>query len=200
MSSRGPAGVSSQLLAAAVAVGLLSGCGSQSATWTVSDSQRHNLAPVSFHFNYAPGLKRVAPDPGSYVKIEKMQGEALVESLAVSPLNLAGQHGLPTAYLPIYIERFRSQIADRYPNARFVEDGRAKVNGLAGYQIFFLVAGAAPGGGELTGRVVLLPQYDLKKGVVLTAMAGQAAGFDRWTLLGDKGLLETTFESFDFGS
>lgn len=187
-------------MALALALVALTGCGSKSIGWSVGDSEQAGLPPVSFHFDYATGMVRMRSGPGAYVKFEKRRGGVLVESFEVSPLSLKGQTGPPTAYLPLLIERYRRAVARRYPSARFVQEGRAKVNTLPGYQIFFIAKNRGPGDGELDGRVVLLPQYDLKKGVVLTALAGPASGFDRYTLLGTKGNLKSTFESFGFGA
>jgi hypothetical protein len=161
---------------------------------------------VPFGFSYG-GLHRVAPEPGEYVRVQRLAGDRLEDSFAVSPLTLPPYHGAIGAALAMYAagyieRRARARIPGR---SGFVLRGEGStqidaVPGDATYNVFYT---AAVQGREMYGRdVLLLPDRPgARRGVeieMLTAVAGNrqvTSALD----VGIKGALEEPMGSFALG-
>lgn len=193
------------ILTLAVAV---TGCGvvsNRSFKMTTTGAKPTGLPAISFKFSYSKKFKLQKGvalfGERKYVVLSANSGDRLREQLAVGYLYEAAGKRLKSAQMPIVMERYRQEAEKRYSGYRFLQEGWTKVGDLGAYQLFF-TANASPvasGGvkrGKIQGRMILLPRQGLTGGVVITALAGRAAGFDRSTQVGSTGLSKSVLESF----
>lgn len=129
---------------------------------------------VPFSFSYR-GLYRVAPQAGSYVKVQRRRGDGRLEdSLAVRPLHLPPYTGELSGELPIYAVGYIRALA-RWA-AGFVPrgEGVSKINTVPGYNIYYT---ALVEGHRMFGRdVLLLPQRrGAREGVVISMLTSPKA-------------------------
>jgi hypothetical protein len=108
---------------------------------------------VPFSFSYR-GLYRVAPEPGSYVKLERHgAGGRLEDSFAVRPLVLPPYSGALTGELPLYAAGYIGELRSRYSGFVLRGEGKTRVNAVPAYHVLYT---ALVGGHTMYGRDVLL--------------------------------------------
>jgi hypothetical protein len=108
---------------------------------------------VPFSFSYR-GLYRTAPDPGGYVKVQRRRSDGrLKDSFAVDPLQLPPYSGELSGELPVYAAAYIRGLSQRYSDFVLRGEGKAKVNTIPAYNIFYT---AALEGQRIYGRDVLL--------------------------------------------
>ena len=91
-----------------------------------------------------------------------------------------------------------TELRKRFPDLEPVEEGKTRINRVAGYSIVFR-ASRSP---RLYGRVVLLPQPvpGALDGVKLVMLATPDGGADKARDVGTRGELKTPYRSFRFGT
>ena len=182
---------------------------------SADDAERRGLAPIEFHLDHSQKLKASRPH-GSYVELERLQGQTLQSRFTVSELRLGKQEGQVSGFMPIVATEHERREARRYKGFRLQFEGRARVNDVEGYQYAFTARLERPGhtARQLFGRVVLLPEpYDLAepgdpyppgqaptRGLVITMLATSLDKVPSATRVGDEGLLQRPYRSFRFGT
>jgi len=154
--------------------------------------------PITFNFAYAPALKRVT-QPGALVALRRLRDGRQLESFVVRDLELPPYSGAVGGMLPIYAEGYVRRLRQRYRGARFVSEGRTRVNNGVGYQVTFR--------GQRDGRVLyirhllLVPELPdgQRRGVVLELETTFAAGTPNVEATGTRPQLKMPLRSFRFG-
>ena len=142
--------------------------------------------------------------PSAFVE-RPVQGDELLrierpgkDSLTVEPLALPPYRGDVGGVLPIVAARELEALKQRFPALEPVEEGKARINKVAGYSLAFR-ASRSP---RLYGRLVLLPQPEpgAREGVKLLLLANPEAGAGKASAVGTSGQLKTPYRSFRFGT
>ncbi|HWK29331.1 MAG TPA: hypothetical protein VNS09_22400 [Solirubrobacter sp.] len=140
--------------------------------------------------------------PSSFVE-RPAQGDELLrierpglDSMTVEPLTLPAYHGDVGGILPIVAARELVTLKQRFPGLEPVEEGKARINKVAGYSLAFR-ASRDP---RMYGRLVLLPQPGEREGVKLLLLANPDAGAGKASDVGTSGQLKTPYRSFRFGT
>ncbi len=193
-----------------IVVAAFTGCGiSNNASFKMTADRADDLGmpQISFKFDYSKKFqKKTGVDVGderNYVVLTSKRDGKLREQVSFGYLETDGDASLKVAELPILMERYRQRTEREYPGYRFLQEGWTKVGNMNAYQLFFTATAAPMPGvefkkGKILGRLILLPRPDASGGVVITALAGKSADFDRATQVGAKGLAKTVLESFRF--
>ena len=92
-----------------------------------------------------------------------------------------------------------AELRAAYPGLVLIEEGKARVNLVAGYSILFR-AGAGPT--RMFGREVLLPTPEpgSRTGVRMALRTWRGSGIAQPTDLGARGALKTPYRSFRYGT
>jgi len=159
----------------------------------------HRSAPV-FNLRYAAAFKRLQPQHGELLHIRRKgtRGRVL-DSFAVKRLRLPPYRGDVNGLLPVYAERVLGELRHAYPGLRLVEEGKARVNLVAGYSILFRVG---KGRNRMFGREVLLPEPrpGARDGVRMALRTFKGSGVATARDLGAHGALKTPYRSFRYGT
>jgi hypothetical protein len=139
-------------------------------------------------------MRETTPAAGELLHLER---EGLDEFI-VMPLRLPAHRGDAGGILPVQAARELDALRERFPNLEPVEEGKARVNQVAGYSLVFR-ASRRP---RLYGRLVLLPQPvpGSADGVKLLLLANPDAGADKARDVGARGELKIPYRSFRFGT
>jgi len=150
--------------------------------------------PIAFNLRYPDDMKKLAPSEGQYLHLKR---EGLDEFI-VEPLTLPAYTGDVGGILPVAASREMEALKKRFPQLEPVEEGKTRINRVAGYSIVFR-ASRSP---RLYGRVVLLPQDapGALDGVKLVMLATPDGGADKPRDVGAQGELKTPYRSFRFGT
>jgi hypothetical protein len=157
----------------------------------------------TFNLRYGDVFARVPPRDGELLHIRRSLRGRVVDEFTVTRLALPPYRGDPAGFLPVYAERVLAQLRARYPGLRLVEEGKARVNYVAGYSILFRV-GRGPD--RMLGREVLLPQPPAdpgrpsRDGVRMALRTWRGSGVGETRQLGAKGALKTPYRSFRYGT
>jgi len=151
-------------------------------------------APVAFNLRYREPMREITPASGEWLHLERED----LDSFVVAPLRLPAYEGDVGGILPVQAARELDALKERFPTLEPVEEGKARINRVAGYSLVFR-ASRRP---RLYGRLVLLPQPvpGARDGVKLLMLANPEAGADKARDVGTRGLLKTPFRSFRFGT
>ena len=151
-------------------------------------------APVALNLRVAPGMKQLTPGAGEWVRLER-KGQ---DSMVVSPLRLPAYKGDVGGVLPVVASRELDALKQRFPDLEPVEEGKARINTVAGYTLAFRVSRNP----RAYGRLTLLPQPvpGARDGVKLLLLATPAGGVGKASDVGTHGLLKTPYRSFRFGT
>jgi hypothetical protein len=157
----------------------------------------HHGVPV-YNLFYPGSLQRVQPGPGELLHLEHRRSGQLVSSFVVQPLKLPAYKGNPGGMLPILAEKELAALRRRIPGMEPVEEGKARVNNAAGYQLSFY-ASRKP---LVYGRLVLLPKPGRhpRQAVRLLVLGTRAGGNTKLTDLGNAGELRSPYRTFKFGT
>jgi hypothetical protein len=150
--------------------------------------------PPAFNLRYAAPMREVTPRPGEYLRLE----HGRKETFTVSPLRLPPYEGKVDGVLPVLADREWAELRRRFPGLTPAEDGKARLNLVAGYALLFRL----PGKPRLFGRLVLLPRpvTGARDGVKLLLLGGPAAGNGSPRALGNEGTLDLAYHSFSSGT
>jgi hypothetical protein len=150
--------------------------------------------PLAFNLRMPPGMSEIAPAAGESLHIERKGRDSMI----VEPLELPAYRGDVGGVLPIVAARELDALKRRFPALEPVEEGKARINQVAGYSLSFR-ASRHP---RVYGRLVLLPQPvpGARDGVKLLLLANPAAGAGKASDVGTRGQLKTAYRSFRFGT
>jgi hypothetical protein len=170
------------------------------AALTLENSTYSQGGRVPFSFNYR-GLYRVPHSPGEYVKVQSHSSDgALKYSFAVAALKLPAYTGELTGELPVYAAGYIASLRERFAGFVLAGEGKAKVNGMYGYAVFYTVV---VNGREMWGRdVLLLPERaGVREGVAIEMLAPAVAivGSQAPIEVGSAGVLADPLKTFTFG-
>ncbi len=124
---------------------------------------------LAFSFSYRD-LYRVAPEAGSYVKLERRAPNGSPEdSLAVAPLLLPPYAGNLSGELPLFASGYIRSLRTRYPDFQLRAEGKSNIDVQRAYDIYFTTRRA---GRTEFGRVVLyLPERQgAREGVAIVIL------------------------------
>lgn len=159
--------------------------------------------PLPFNFHHAETLAQVDPRPGEIVRLERTVNGKFNQSFAVLPLTLPAYQGDVGGVLPLVAHDELERLRSAYASFELVEEGKARINDVAGYQVVFR---ARLGERRLYGRVVLLPEQiegepaRPRRGVRLLVESTPSAGVGRAEDAGVRGHNKRPFRSFRFGT
>jgi hypothetical protein len=151
-------------------------------------------APLAFNLRHPDSMREVRPRAGEWLRLER---EGL-DSFVVLPLRLPAYEGDVGGILPVQASRELEGLRARFPDLEPVEEGKARVNQVAGYSMVFRISRRP----RQYGRLVLLPQPvpGAIDGVKLLLIANPDAGADKARDVGARGELKTPYRSFRFGT
>jgi hypothetical protein len=156
--------------------------------------------PIAFNLRYPAVLHSLRPASGELLHLERRgPGGALIDSFVVQPLRLPAYQGDVGGILPVVAERELAALRKRFPKLEPVEEGKARINTVAGYTLVFRADRAK----RLYGRIVLLPQPapGARDGVRLVLLASaRGGGVGNASDVGTAGQLKTPYRSFRFGT
>jgi hypothetical protein len=150
--------------------------------------------PVPFNLRYDAPMREVAPQPGELLRL----AHGRLETFTVSPLRLPPYRGKVDGVLPVVADREWADLRRRFPGLKPAEDGKARLNLVAGYGLLFRL----PGKPKRFGRLVLLPRpvAGARDGVKLLLLGGPATGNRGPRSVGNEGTLDRAYHSFTFGT
>jgi hypothetical protein len=150
--------------------------------------------PIAFNLRVAPGMRQLAPAAGEWLHLER-KGQ---DSMVIEPLRLPAYKGDAGGVLPVEASRELEALKRRFPDLEPVEEGKARINQVAGYTLVFRVSRKP----RMYGRLTLLPQPvpGARDGVKLLLLATPAGGVGKASDVGTSGLLKTPYRSFRFGT
>jgi hypothetical protein len=158
----------------------------------------HTTDPV-FNLRYGDAFQRLAPQPGELLHIRRMGGGRVLDSFSVRRLELPPYRGDVGGLLGVYAEQVLGELRRAYPGMRLVEEGKARVNLVAGYSILFRVGA---GRKRMFGREILLPEPapGTRRGVRMSLRTWKGSGVPEPRALGAQGALKTPYRSFRYGT
>ena len=150
--------------------------------------------PLAFNLRYPTSMHKLAPKTGEYLHLRRKG----LDEFIVEPLRLPPYKGDVGGALPIQASREIAALKQRFPDLDPVEEGKTRINRVAGYSLVFR-ASRTP---RLYGRLVLLPQAapGALDGVKLLLLATPKGGADKARDVGTRGELKTPYRSFRFGT
>jgi hypothetical protein len=150
--------------------------------------------PLAFNLRYPTSMHKLAPKTGEYLHLQRKG----LDEFIVEPLRLPPYKGDVGGALPIQASREIAALKQRFPDLDPVEEGKTRINRVAGYSLVFR-ASRTP---RLYGRLVLLPQAapGALDGVKLLLLATPDGGADKARDVGTRGELKTPYRSFRFGT
>jgi hypothetical protein len=158
----------------------------------------HTSDPV-FNLRYAEAFRRLAPQRGELLHIRRTARGRVLDSFSIRRLELPPYRGDVGGLLPVYAEQVLAELRRAYPGMRLVEEGKARVNLVAGYSILFRVG---KGRNRMFGREVLLPEPvpGTRSGVRMALRTWKGSGVPEPRALGAQGALKTPYRSFRYGT
>jgi hypothetical protein len=162
---------------------------------TVTDGKRFvRTQPIAFNLRHPESMREITPASGEWLHLQRKG----VDEFIVEPLRLPPYRGDVGGALPVQAARELDALKSRYPDIEPVEEGKTRINRVAGYSLVFR-ASRSP---RLYGRLVLLPQpvAGARDGVKLLLLATPEGGADKARDVGTIGLLKTPYRSFRFGT
>jgi hypothetical protein len=156
----------------------------------------HRGTPT-FNLTYDSPLHEVAPAPGELVRLAAATRRAhwtlSVTALAVPPFRGDIGHAL----LPILADRQVRQLAGAYPRFGVIDEGRAQIDGLPGYQVGFVAEN-----GRLHGRDVMILPADrgVRVGVLVSFRQRDTSRILGPREMGVATAVKKSLRSFAFGT
>src|SRR4051812_5399169 len=150
--------------------------------------------PLAFNLRYPASMQKLQPSDGEYLHLQRKG----LDDFIVEPLTLPAYTGDVGGALPVQASRELEKLKQRFPDLEPVEEGKTRINRVAGYSLVFR-ASRSP---RLYGRLVLLPQAapGAVDGVKLLMLATPAGNADKARDVGTRGDLQTPYRSFRFGT
>jgi hypothetical protein len=161
-------------------------------TWVVVEE------PFAFNLTYGEEFERVQGDAA--LDLERVREDGLfVSSLAVRELTLPPYEGPAGGVLPLLATFHVRELRDRLEGFELVEEGRARVNFVPGYEVVFQY--------DLGERTVyardvfLVPEVPGQRaGAQLELRATPVSGTPNAESIGDVGAIRLPFRSFRLGT
>ena len=149
---------------------------------------------VPFNVRYPDSMQKVAPAPGELLHLKREGADEFI----VEPLQLPAYKGEVGGALPVLATREMDALRKRFPQLEPVEEGKTRINRIAGYTMVFR-ASRKP---RVYGRLVLLPQPvpGARDGVKLLLLATPDGGADKARDVAQRGELKIPYRSFRFGT
>jgi hypothetical protein len=110
--------------------------------------------PITFNLRYPAGFAKAPPRDGEVLRLERRNGGEVLDALTITPITLPRYTGDVGAMLPTYAEKEIAALRARFPGFELVQEGKARVNDVAGYTLVFR-ASRTP---RLYGRLTILPR------------------------------------------
>jgi hypothetical protein len=153
-----------------------------------------NGPDFAFNLRYPDGFERVEPGPGELFKVQRPG----LDSMVVEPLELPAYKGDVGGILPVVAVRELDALKQRFPDLEPVEEGKARINTVAGYTLAFRTSRSP----RQYGRLTLLPEPvpGARRGAKLLMLATPDAGADNARDVGTSGAVKTPYRSFRFGT
>jgi len=159
--------------------------------------------PVPSTLAWGEEFERVAQE-GALLALEHRRRDGLfLSSFTVRPLLLPPYRGQSSGILPLLATFHIDDLRDRHPDFRLVEEGKARLNGIPGYQAVFRAKRRGPAGERtIYGRdVMLVPDVPgARRGVLLQLRATPASATPNPRGIGSYGPLRTPYRSFRLGT
>ncbi|MGH2839697.1 MAG: hypothetical protein ACRDKY_02595 [Solirubrobacteraceae bacterium] len=154
--------------------------------------------PTTFNFAYPPHLHRVKR-PGTLVALRRARGDLFLDSFVIRDLRLPPYEGAVGGMLPLYSHDYMRGVRERYPGARFINEGRTRINNGVGYQVTF--QGRRDGRPLFIRHFLLVPELPdgQRRGVLIELESTYGAGTPDAASTGAIGPLRTALRSFRFG-
>ena len=170
------------------------------AALTLENAKFSHGGNVPFSFSYR-GLYRTTPDPGGFVKVQRLDSEGRLEdSFAVGPLLLPRYTGELSAELPLYASGYIAGLERRDPQFVLDTEGKTKVNTVPAYTISYTTV---LDGRLMWGRnVLLLPERrGVREGVEIAMLMNPATerAITSPPEVATHGILEQPLETFTLG-
>ncbi len=141
---------------------------------TLENAHYSHGGSVPFHFSYR-SLYRVAPEPGEFVRLERHDGDGMLEdSFAVGPLTLPPYSGGQSGELPVYAAGYIETLRAHDDDFVLRGDGKTRVNTVPAYQVIYT---EQLQGRTMWGRnVLLLPERPgAREGVTIAMLTSPTA-------------------------
>lgn len=149
---------------------------------------------------YHPGVLRETRAPAGEVLHLEHRGAhgRLVSLFVVEPLHLPAYRGNVGGVLPVVADKEWAALRARIPGMVPLEEGKARDNNAAGYQLLFRVSDHP----KVWGRLVLLvkPGKRSRTGVRLLMLGTPRGGNTQYTDVGNTGELRDPYRTFMFGT
>lgn len=156
----------------------------------------HEPAPT-FNLRYPDAFERVGAGQGQFLHLQRRNARGrVVDEFTVSRLSLPAYSGDVGGLLPVYAEQL-AELRRTYPDLELVEEGKARVNLVAGYSILFRTGA---GRDRMYGREVLLPEPGTRTGVRMALRTWRGSGVAEPRELGAVGALRIPYRSFRYGT
>lgn len=154
--------------------------------------------PTTFNFAYGPEYQRVE-QPGTLVALRRTRGDLFLESYVIKDLRLPPYQGAVGGMLPLYSFDYMRRLRDRFSGARFINEGRTRINNGVGYQMTFQAR--REGRPLFIRHFLLVPENPdgQRRGVIIELESTYAAKTPGASLTGDRGPLKRALRSFRFG-
>jgi hypothetical protein len=155
--------------------------------------------PVTWNL-YHPRVLRETPTPADeLLHLEHRGGRGrLISLFVVEPLHLPPYKGNVGGNLPVVADSELTALRARIPGMVPLEEGKARDNTAAGYQILFRVSQEP----KVWGRLVMLvkPGKRSRVGVRLLMLGTPRGGNTKYTDVGNAGELRDPYRTFMFGT
>jgi hypothetical protein len=155
--------------------------------------------PVTWNLSHPRVLRQTHTPAGELLHLEHRGAHGrLISLFVVEPLHLPAYRGNVGGVLPIVAERELAALRGRIPGMVPLEEGKARDNTAAGYQLVFRVSRRP----TVWGRLVLLvkPGKRSRVGVRLLMLGTPRGGNATFTDVGNEGELRDPYRTFMFGT
>jgi len=178
------------------------------AWWVIAGrnaGERSIVVPGAVPFNVTWGreFERVREEGALLALVHRRADGLFLSSFTVRPLTLPPYRGPSSGFLPLFATFHIDALRDREADFKLVEEGKARVNLVPGYQVVFRAKRPGPAG-ERTfyGRdVLLVPDVPgARRGVLVQMRTTPASDTPNPPGTGDYGPLRTPFRSFRLGT
>jgi hypothetical protein len=155
--------------------------------------------PVTWNLYHPRVLRETRAPAGELLHLEHRGAQGrLISLFVVEPLHLPAYHGNVGGVLPVLADRELAALRSRIPGMVPLEEGKARDNTAAGYQLLFRVSRQP----TVWGRLVMLvkPGKRSRAGVRLLMLGTPRAGNAKYTDVGNEGELRDPYRTFMFGT
>jgi hypothetical protein len=155
--------------------------------------------PVTWNLYHPAVLRETRAPAGELLHLEHRGAQRrLISLFVVEPLHLPAYHGNVGGILPVVAVKELAALRTRIPGMVPLEEGKARDNTAAGYQLLFRVSRHP----KVWGRLVMLvkPGKRSRTGVRLLMLGTPRGGNTKYTDVGNAGELRDPYRTFMFGT